>query len=127
MYIVYTLYGSKSFVTVSYYIIFPMEPQVDLVIGAHVHNTFASFPVYNGTIQDPLSAPVYVGIGNGGAQLDLVGNSTNTPIWVQYQASEHGFTTLHADSSMITFSFFSDDVSNRTARYTLSIPRKTNL
>ena len=56
------------------------EYKVDLVVGAHVHNTFASCPVYNGTCISPKTegeydAPVHVGIGNGGAQLDLV--STN--------------------------------------------------
>ena len=60
-----------------------LDYKVDLVIGAHVHNTFASCAVYNATcilpeVEGGYDAPVYVGIGNGGADLDLV--SFTSPI-----------------------------------------------
>ena len=101
--------------------------EVDLVIGAHVHNTFASCPVYNGTCFAPKTeggydAPVYVGIGNGGAQLDLVGNSTNTPSWVRYQASEHGFNTIQANATTLQMLWHSD-VESSKVRFVLEIER----
>jgi len=95
----------------------PLEPlllqyKVNLFVEAHVHNTFVSCQVYNGTCADKngngFFAPVHIGIGNGGAQLDEVGNSTSTPKWVEYQASEHGFMTLSASRNELTLFVYGD-------------------
>jgi len=56
---------------------------VNIFIGAHVHNTFLSYPVYQGLNND--NGIYHMGVGNGGAQLDVVGNSSNTPSWVSFQ------------------------------------------
>ena len=46
------------------------------------------------------AGPVHMGIGNAGVTaLDVVGNSTNTPEWVYYQASEYGYAALHVYNS----------------------------
>lgn len=49
-----------------------MQTKVDLVAVGHVHNAFASCPVYNGTCVTPAApgeydAPIHVCIGNAGA------------------------------------------------------------
>jgi len=81
---------------------------VDLFLAGHVHNTFASKPVFHGSVMQ--QGVRYLGIGNGGADLDLVGNSTNTPSWVAYQESTHGFATLSFEqqASVMRIQFISD-------------------
>jgi len=53
---------------------------VNMFICAHVHNTYLSYPVYQGVNND--NGIYHLGVGNGGAPLDLVGNISNTPSWV---------------------------------------------
>ena len=87
-----------------------MQYKVDLFVGAHVHNTFASCPVYNGSCVDDLdddlyAAPVHLGLGNGGEHLDLV-NSTFPPVWMVYQASEHGYSTWDISATTLTMRYY---------------------
>ena len=62
-----------------------MQYQVDLVLWGHVHNAYASCPLYNQTcVKAPApgayDAPVHASIGNAGQGLSDINNKTQ-PEW----------------------------------------------
>ena len=62
---------------------------------------------------------MHLGLGNGGARLDVVGNATNTPSWVRYQASEHGYATSKADAMSLSIDYHSDN--GNKVEYTVTL------
>lgn len=73
--------------------------KVDLVLVGHVHNAYTSCPVYQGkciSASGPgeYAAPVHVSIGNAGQGISPI-NPTKFPSWVNYQAAEWGYSTIH--------------------------------
>ena len=106
-----------------------MQYKVDVFVAAHVHNTFASCAVFNGTCAGPemeqadlYRSPIHLGIGNGGEKLDLVGNATVTPAWVDYQASEHGFVTMDFSATTLTLRYYGDNSTDY--HYEMNVDRK---
>lgn len=80
-----------------------MHYQVDLVLWGHVHNAYASCPVFNGTCVTTAQpngylAPVHVSIGNGGQGLSAI-NPTHPPVWADFQGSYWGYSTLQVWNS----------------------------
>ncbi len=66
-------------------------------------------------------APVHMGIGNAGVvPLDVVGNETNTPPWVAYQASEYGYTTLRYNLRELEIAYYNNQ---SVVHYTTTIKR----
>lgn len=72
-------------------------------------------------------APVHAGVGNGGvAPLDVVGNDTNTPEWVRYQASEYGFASMKINKTNIELMYLNNaSVVHHTAHIFRTYPRST--
>ena len=68
---------------------------------------------------------VHMGIGNGGVTpLDVVGNSSNTPEWVSYQASEYGYTTMRINTNMLEIKYWNNhSVAHHTALLQREFPR----
>jgi hypothetical protein len=69
-----------------------MKYQVDLACWGHVHNAYASAPVYNQTRVAPSApgaydAPIHVSIGNAGQGLTAI-NASHPPPWAVWQMSE---------------------------------------
>ena len=73
-------------------------------------------------------APVHAGVGNGGvAPLDVVGNSTNTPEWVAYQASEYGFANMKINKTNLQLTYYNNateahHIANIVRKYPRSSP-----
>ena len=90
-----------------------MQYQVDLVLWGHVHNAYASCPVYNKTcVTAPApgayDAPVHVSIGNAGQGLSGI-NTKKHPEWVRYQANEWGYSALHVwNATTLTLDLYDD-------------------
>ena len=54
-------------------------------------------------------APVHAGVGNGGVNpLDVVGNDSNTPSWVKYQASEYGYATMRINAKQLDLIYYNN-------------------
>lgn len=108
-----------------------MKYQVDVFVGAHVHNTFISCPLFNSTcVTEPdetgYLAPIHLGIGNGGETLDLV-NDLTPPVWMRYQASEHGYSTWSVSATDFAIRYYGDDNSygdHEVFRYELNLSRE---
>lgn len=104
-----------------------IQYQVDLVLVGHVHNTYASCPLVNGTCVEPATpggyaAPVHVSIGNAGQGLTPI-NATHPPSWATYQASVWGYSTLHMlNSTFMTVNLWGD--TNNTLLYSFDISRQ---
>lgn len=80
-----------------------MQYQVDLVLWGHVHNAYATCPVYKGecvTTPQPNGylAPVHVSIGNAGQGLSPINNVTY-PKWVDFQGAYWGYSTWESFNS----------------------------
>lgn len=80
-----------------------VQHKVDLFAWGHVHNAFASCPVYNGTCVTPSSpgeydAPIHVCIGNAGMDVTSI-NTQTKPSWVQWQSSTWGYSTLNVSDA----------------------------
>jgi acid phosphatase type 7 len=126
MYYVYSKGGKIDSV---YQVLEPLilRYQVDFFIQGHVHNTYLSCPVYNGTCitaayEGGYTAPIHMGIGNAGVTpLDVVGNDTNTPSWVEYQASEYGFAGIRCNVTSIDVTYYNN---NTESRHTLHVWRE---
>ena len=57
---------------------------------------------------------VHMGIGNAGVTpLDAVGNSTNTPSWVAYQASEYGYASMRINAKELEIYFHNNQTDIR--------------
>lgn len=96
-----------------------VQYQVDVFVVGHVHNTYQSCPVYNATCVSPAyegsyASVVHMGIGNAGVTpLDAVGNSTNTPSWVAYQASEYGYASMRINAKELEIYFHNNQTEIR--------------
>ena len=90
-----------------------MQYQVDLVLWGHVHNAYASCPLYNNTCVTAPSpgaydAPIHASIGNAGQGLSGINNKTR-PEWVRWQMNEWGYSALHVwNATDLTFDLFDD-------------------
>ncbi len=61
---------------------------------------------------------VHMGIGNGGVTpLDVVGNSTNTPSWVAYQASEYGYASMRINAQELEIYFHNNQTDVRFSSF----------
>jgi hypothetical protein len=90
-----------------------LEYQVDIAMWGHVHNAYASCPMYNSTC---MSAPapgafdgtVHISIGNAGQGISAI-NSTHHPEWVRWQMAEWGYSSIHiANATTLTVDLFDD-------------------
>eukprot|EP00730_Choanoeca_flexa_P007346 TRINITY_DN12318_c0_g1_i14.p2 TRINITY_DN12318_c0_g1~~TRINITY_DN12318_c0_g1_i14.p2 ORF type:complete len:244 (+),score=52.77 TRINITY_DN12318_c0_g1_i14:1003-1734(+) len=94
-----------------------MEYKVDLCLWGHVHNTMVTCPIYNSTCvynrqADGYDAPVHAVIGNGGMSLDPV--AATPPSWIDYQASEYGYSTITAyNATHLEMKLFEDESNNK--------------
>jgi len=108
-----------------------MQYQVDLVLWGHVHNFYASCPVYQGkcvTTPQPNGyyAPVHVSIGNGGQGLSPV-NPSVMPEWAVSQGSFWGYSTWQAptatDATVNSYRNSDNSTGTQTLIWTVNLHR----
>jgi hypothetical protein len=100
--------------------------KVDVMLVGHVHNAYASCPVYNGScVTAPApgeyDAPVHISIGNAGQGISPI-NPDKAPGWVLYRAAEWGYSTLHFwNETDMSVNLYGDD--DDGLRWTTSVHR----
>ena len=93
-----------------------LEAQVDLALWGHVHNAYASCPLYNNscvTAPSPgaYDAPVHVSIGNAGQGISPI-NATHPPSWAVYQQAQWGYSAIHLwNETTLTMDLYDDEMS----------------
>lgn len=102
------------------------DNKVDLALWGHVHNAFASCPVYNSTCmpgrctpQGCYAAPVHAIIGNAGQSLTPLGPTL--PPFVEWAESYFGYSTLYADASNLVLSMYGD--AERKLHYNVTLTK----
>ena len=82
--------------------------QVDLCLYGHVHNAELTCPMYRGQCMNKPAGrypgPVHAIIGNAGQSLTPF--FKNLPAWSKWRNSGFGFSTLEANSTSLTLSFY---------------------
>jgi acid phosphatase type 7 len=102
-----------------------VENKVDLFLVGHVHNAYTSCPVIAGKCVTPSTpggydGPVHISIGNAGQGLTPI-NTKTQPEWVNYQASEFGYATLHVwNTTVMTVNLYGDDDNGLRTTVTVS-------
>ena len=103
-----------------------MQYKVDLVLWGHVHNAFASCPMYNSScVTAPApgayDAPVHACIGNAGQGLSGVNNATK-PDWVRWQMNEWGYSSIHLwNATTLTMNLYNE--TDSTVQHEIVISR----